>query len=210
MRPIFAPPHGVERFVSDHRDTRFQSNPAANLTRFRFACRACWSSAPRLELGRGVAEDEMRCDMAAHAIMWVNGYFGEKLQCAATSHRHPQWQRTIKSAPRVPAARRSRRSPGLRAGALLREREELRGILAEKVARTYASDCARTAVVGSSVGGLLGRDYKNVSTDITLLERWCLVRLEATTGKGRAQTPTVSYDEIHVTIDSRRPHETAA
>ena len=29
-------------------------------------------------------------------------------------------------------------------------------------------------------------------------------------GKGRAQAPTVPYDEIHVTIDLRQPHEAHA
>jgi predicted transcriptional regulator len=52
----------------------------------------------------------------------------------------------------------------------------------------------------------VGRDYKNVSTDITLLQRLGLVRLEVKSGKGRAQVPTVPYDEIQVTIDLRQPH----
>ncbi|HVA82303.1 MAG TPA: hypothetical protein VNF29_15355 [Candidatus Binataceae bacterium] len=54
------------------------------------------------------------------------------------------------------------------------------------------------------------RDYKNVSTDITLLERLGLVSLASQSGKGRAQTPTVPYDEIHVTIDLRQPHQAHA
>jgi predicted transcriptional regulator len=37
-----------------------------------------------------------------------------------------------------------------------------------------------------------------------------LVRLEAAASKGRAQRPTVPYDEIHVTIDLRQPHEVHA
>ena len=56
------------------------------------------------------------------------------------------------------------------------------------------------------LAGLVGRDYKNVSTDITLLVRLGLVRLEVSAGKGRAQTPTLPYDEIHVTIDLRHQH----
>jgi predicted transcriptional regulator len=57
------------------------------------------------------------------------------------------------------------------------------------------------------LAGLLARDYKNVSTDVALLERLGLVSLEAQSGKGRGQTPTVPYDEIHVTIDLRQPHD---
>jgi len=55
------------------------------------------------------------------------------------------------------------------------------------------------------LASLLGRDYKNVSTDVAFLERLGLVRLEAKGGKGRAQAPTVPYDEIQVTIDLRQP-----
>jgi predicted transcriptional regulator len=43
-----------------------------------------------------------------------------------------------------------------------------------------------------------------VSTDITLLERLGLVKLGARGGKGRAQAPTVPYDEIQITIDLRQ------
>ena len=65
-----------------------------------------------------------------------------------------------------------------------------------------------SSVHGSA--GLLRRDYKNLSTEITLLERLGLVRLEACTSKGRAQTRTVRDDEIHVTIDVGQPPEAAA
>jgi predicted transcriptional regulator len=54
--------------------------------------------------------------------------------------------------------------------------------------------------------GLVGRDYKNVSTDVTLLERLGLVRLDSQRGKGRVQTPIVPYNEIRVTIYLRQPH----
>jgi predicted transcriptional regulator len=57
---------------------------------------------------------------------------------------------------------------------------------------------------------LLGRDYKNASTDIALLQHLGLVKLTARGGKGKPQTPTVPYDEIHVTIDLREPAETRA
>ena len=43
-----------------------------------------------------------------------------------------------------------------------------------------------------------------------LLERLGLVNLGAQTGKGRAQEPTVSYDEIHVTIDLGQAHKAQA
>ena len=55
------------------------------------------------------------------------------------------------------------------------------------------------------LAGLLERDYKNVSTDIALLERLGLVKLAARSGRGRAQAPTVPYDEIQITIDLREP-----
>ncbi len=57
------------------------------------------------------------------------------------------------------------------------------------------------------LAGLVGRDYKNVSSDIMLLERLGLVRLAPPSGKGGAHAPTVPYDEIRVTIDLRQPHE---
>ena len=53
----------------------------------------------------------------------------------------------------------------------------------------------------------LGRDYKNVSTDVALLERLGLVTLATSGNNGRAQVPTVPYDEIHVTIELRRDQE---
>jgi hypothetical protein len=53
---------------------------------------------------------------------------------------------------------------------------------------------------------LVERDYKNVNTDVTLLQRLGLVTPEAKSGKGRAQVPTVPYDEIQVNIDLQQPH----
>ncbi len=88
--------------------------------------------------------------------------------------------------------------------------EELRRILTEKrLELLWAITRHRPASV-HELAGLLCRDYKNVSTDITLLERLGLVSLEARSGKGRAQAPTVPYDEIQVTIDLRQPHEAHA
>ena len=84
--------------------------------------------------------------------------------------------------------------------------EELRSILTEKRLELLLAITRYRPVSVHELAGLVGRDYKNVSTDITLLERLGLVSLAAQTGKGRAQTPTVPYDEIHVTIDLRQPH----
>jgi predicted transcriptional regulator len=57
------------------------------------------------------------------------------------------------------------------------------------------------------LAGIVGRNYKNVSSDIVLLAQLDLVNLASHTGKGGAQEPTVPYDKIHVTIDLRQPHE---
>jgi predicted transcriptional regulator len=84
--------------------------------------------------------------------------------------------------------------------------EELRRILTEKRLELLLAITRHRPASVHELAGLLGRDYKNVSTDITLLERLGLVNLASQTGKGRAQAPTVPYDEIHVTIDLRQPH----
>jgi predicted transcriptional regulator len=88
--------------------------------------------------------------------------------------------------------------------------EELRRILTEKRLELLLAITRHRPASVHELAGLLGRDYKNVSTDITLLERLGLVRLEASASKGRAQIPTVPYDEIHVTIDLRQPREAHA
>jgi predicted transcriptional regulator len=85
--------------------------------------------------------------------------------------------------------------------------EELRRILTEKRLELLLAITRHRPASVHELAGLVGRDYKNVSTDITLLERLGLVRLETSVAKGRAQTPTVPYDEIHVTIDLRHSHE---
>jgi predicted transcriptional regulator len=107
---------------------------------------------------------------------------------------------------RVARGDRAPQEPGL----YFENVEELRRILTEKRLELLLAIVRERPASVHELAGLLGRDYKNVSTDITLLERLGLVRLEATTGKGRAQTPTVPYDEIHVTIDLRQPHEAHA
>jgi predicted transcriptional regulator len=88
--------------------------------------------------------------------------------------------------------------------------EELRHSLTEKRLELLLAIARHRPESVHKLAGLLGRDYKNVTTDITLLERLGLVRLGIGSGKGRAQTPTVPYDEIHVTIDLRQPHEVHA
>ena len=82
---------------------------------------------------------------------------------------------------------------------------DLRQILTEKRLELLLAISRHRPASVHELAELLGRDYKNVSTDITLLERLGLVRLGARSGKGRAQAPTVPYDEIHVTIDLRQP-----
>jgi predicted transcriptional regulator len=88
--------------------------------------------------------------------------------------------------------------------------EELRRVLTEKRLELLLAITRHRPASVHELAGLLGRDYKNVSTDVTLLERLGLIRLEVASGKGRAQTPTVPYDEILVTIDLRQQHEAAA
>ncbi|MDO8433323.1 MAG: hypothetical protein Q7S58_13030 [Candidatus Binatus sp.] len=82
---------------------------------------------------------------------------------------------------------------------------ELRQILTEKRLELLLAITRHRPASVRELAGLLRRDYKNVSTDITLFERLGLVRLEAKRGKGRAQAPTVPYDEIQVTIALRPP-----
>jgi predicted transcriptional regulator len=83
--------------------------------------------------------------------------------------------------------------------------EELRQILTEKRLEMLLAITRYRPASVHELAGLLERDYKNVSTDIALLERLGLVKLGARSGKGRAQTPTVPYDEIQVMIDLRQP-----
>lgn len=83
--------------------------------------------------------------------------------------------------------------------------DELRRILTEKRLALLLAITRHRPVSVHELAGLVERDYKNVSTDITLLERLGLVKLGTKRGKGRAQTPTVPYDEILVTIDLRQP-----
>ena len=88
--------------------------------------------------------------------------------------------------------------------------EELRRILTEKRLELLVAIVRHRPASIYELAELVGRDYKNVSTDIALLERLGLVSLASRTGKGRAQAPSVPYDEIHVTIDLRQPREVPA
>jgi len=87
---------------------------------------------------------------------------------------------------------------------------ELRRILTDKRLELLLAVTRHRPASVRELASVLGRDYKNVSTDITLLERLGLVKLDAGAAKGRAQTPTVPFDEIRVTIDLRPPHEADA
>jgi predicted transcriptional regulator len=101
---------------------------------------------------------------------------------------------------RVARGDRTTEEPGL----YFESVEELRRLLTEKRLELLLAVARHRPASVHKLAGLLGRDYKNVSMDIALLERLGLVRLEASGGKGRAQIPSVPYDEIHVTIDLRQ------
>lgn len=85
--------------------------------------------------------------------------------------------------------------------------DDLRRILTAKRLELLLTITRRRPGSVNELAEMVGRDYKNVSTDIAMLERLGLVDLEARGGKGRAQTPRVPYDEIQVTIDLRQPGE---
>ena len=82
--------------------------------------------------------------------------------------------------------------------------EELRRILTEKRLALLLLITRHRPTSVRELASVARRDYKNVSSDIALLERLGLVGLEASRGKGRAQAPTVPYDEIRVTIVLRQ------
>lgn len=88
--------------------------------------------------------------------------------------------------------------------------EELRRVLTERrfdlllaIARHHPNSVRELA-------DLTGRDYKNVSEDIALLEQLGLVEMEERGGRGGAKAPVVPYDEIQVTIDLRPAGEVRA
>ncbi len=88
--------------------------------------------------------------------------------------------------------------------------EELRQVLTEKRLELLLAITRHRPASVHELASLVARDYKNVSTDIALLQRLGLVSLASQGGKGRAQAPSVPYDEIRVTIDLRQPHEAHA
>jgi len=93
-----------------------------------------------------------------------------------------------------------------KAGLYFETIEELRRILTQKRLELLLAISRHRPESVHQLAGLVERDYKNVNTDIALLQRLGLVTLETKTGKGRAQVPTVPYDEIQVTINLRHQH----
>jgi predicted transcriptional regulator len=88
--------------------------------------------------------------------------------------------------------------------------DDLRRILTEKrMGLVLAISRDRPASI-QELASLGGRDYKNVSADVALLERLGVVRLSAGRGKGKPRKPAVPYDEIRVTIDLHRSAEARA
>ncbi len=87
------------------------------------------------------------------------------------------------------ARRRSR-------GCIFENVEELRRILTQKRLELLLAISRHRPASVHELAGLLGRDYKNVSADIALLERLGLVRLASQTG-------TQLYDRLsdEVTLD---------
>jgi predicted transcriptional regulator len=107
---------------------------------------------------------------------------------------------------RIGRGDRTEQEPGLYFESI----EELRRILTEKRFELLLAITRHRPNSIHELAELVSRDYKNVSTDVSLLVQLGLVRLEAGTGKGRAQTPIVPYDEIQVTIYLRQPKEALA
>ncbi len=88
--------------------------------------------------------------------------------------------------------------------------DDLRRILTEKrMGLVLAISRDRPASI-QELASVVGRDYKNVSADVALLERLGVVRLSAGRGKGKPRKPTIPYDEIRVTIDLHRSAEARA
>ncbi len=88
--------------------------------------------------------------------------------------------------------------------------DELRRILTDKRLELLLAIARHHPASIHELAGLVKRDYKNVSTDVTLLGRLGIVTIKSRVGKGRAQAPTVPYDEIRLTIDLRRPRPARA
>jgi predicted transcriptional regulator len=88
--------------------------------------------------------------------------------------------------------------------------EDLRRILTEKRLELLLAIARHRPGSMHELAQRLGRDYKNVSGDVGLLERLGLVSLENRGGKGGARAPVVPYDEIQVTIGLRPSERPAA
>ena len=97
-----------------------------------------------------------------------------------------------------------------KAGLYFENIEELRRILTEKRLELLFAISRHRPESVRQPAGLVERDYKNVNTDVALLQRLGLVTLEAKRARGRAQVPIVPYDEIQVTIDLRHLHPARA
>lgn len=76
---------------------------------------------------------------------------------------------------RVARGARTAQEPGLYSESV----DELRRMLTEKRLELLLAIARHRPASVHELAGVLGRDYKNVSTDITLLERLGLVSLEA-------------------------------
>ena len=85
--------------------------------------------------------------------------------------------------------------------------EDLRRILTDKRLDLLLEVARSRPESVRALADQLGRDYKNVNVDITILRQLGLVELEERGGRGGPKTPTVPYDEIRVII-ALRPEET--
>lgn len=85
---------------------------------------------------------------------------------------------------------------------------EIREILTDKRLELLVTIAQSRPESVRALADQLGRDYKNVSADVALLEQLGLIVREERSGRGGPKTPTVPYDEIRVTI-ALRPDETA-
>ncbi len=88
--------------------------------------------------------------------------------------------------------------------------DQLRRVLTAKRLELLLAISSQCPASVQELASLVGRDYKNVNTDVALLERLGLIGLERRRGKGRARAPTLPYDEIRVTIHLRGTREARA
>jgi predicted transcriptional regulator len=88
--------------------------------------------------------------------------------------------------------------------------DDLRSILTEKRMGLVLAISRNQPASIQELASLVGRDYKNVSADVALLERLGVVRLRVGRGKGKPRKPTIPYDEIRVTIDLHRDADAGA